>query len=111
MELLITAPEPSIADFINGKPVFKPLAPEDNKRMEITRQIEQGILQFAKDYTRLFGSYQLTVPMSANMALLRSYLTNLTLLDKFALEKVSHAADIANENFINLYTALTGKTA
>ncbi len=111
MELLITAPEYPLADFANGKPIFKPATPADTLRAEIMREAEKGIMAFVKDYLARFGNLQIEIPMAMNMALLNAYLAELTPIDDAALKSVSHATDAANEDYVNLLDAIFRRAA
>lgn len=105
-ELLITAPEYPLKDFINGSPIFHRPTASDKRRIKIMQAVEKGIMSFIEDYTNRFNALSPELPMSVNMSLMRSYINNLTQIDTAELKSISHSADITNQQRENLYEAI-----
>lgn len=110
-ELLITAPERPLKDFVNGKPIFKTPTAEDTRRSKIMREAERGILEFVADYAIRLGNLTPNIPMTVNMALMRNYIDHLTPIDTAELKSITHTADILNQERENLYDAITKNAA
>lgn len=104
MELLITAPELPVVGIHANKPVYKKGGVHDIQRVEIVKQIENGVNDFCKDYLDMFGFVKhLPISMETNLDLLRAYCTNMSNIDVTHLKYVYHATDIGNEQYVSLY--------
>ena len=105
-ELLITAPELPIKDVKNSQPIYANSNSFDEKRKNISKEIEYGILKYVDDYINNFyieQKYAINFSFENILELIKHYCKYLSCYDTYELKEVKHAPDATNEDFISLY--------
>ena len=102
-ELLITAPEPPVADIDKNKPVYNKLTKDDELRIKASEMINIGIMDFVNDYQNWFGEYQIQLPFGVSFSCLDFLIKYPSACDEQELKKIKHSNSISNNDFVSVY--------
>ena len=115
LELLITSPEPPIADVIDGQVKYKDICNYDKQRMEILKDIDFGVEKFIEDIQRVFTAKTganlfscMKFSMEFIMHEINMLCVYMSAYDVYKLKCVMHSGDILNEDYVSLYDELVG---
>lgn len=105
-ELLISAPELPLENIKSGKPVYKLPTKNDLFKLNLYPEIEQGILDFADEYRKLFKYFPVEIDGKTAFNLLDIIVTLRTTEDMYYLKQVLHFGDANNSKSERMYLDL-----
>ena len=105
-ELLISAPELPLENVKSGKPVYKVPTKNDLFKLNLYPEIEQGILDFADEYRKLFKDFPVEIDGKTAFNLLDIIVTLRTAEDMYYLKQVLHFGDANNSKSERMYLDL-----
>ena len=108
-EFLITAPEAPLEGIKDCKPVYKGLSRYEQIRIDVYKEIMEGILEFAQDYKTFFSKYRVNLSSETVFFLLQEFMNTMTYQDRKKLKTIYHAKDIQSSAYSPLFKISTFK--
>ena len=106
IEFLFTSNEAPVEDMKNEKPEYRKLLNDnDFFRLSLFPFISEGILNFVKDYTKIFGIQSFNFDADQVFEYIKCFWQNMSFLDYYMLSQVKHPTDSAQQVYVSLTLA------
>lgn len=106
IEFLFTSNEAPVEDMKNEKPEYRELLNDnDFFRLNLFPFISEGILNFVKDYTKIFGIQSFNFDADQVFEYIKCFWQNMSFLDYYMLSQVKHPTDSAQQVYVSLTLA------
>ena len=106
IEFLFTSNEAPVEDMKNEKPEYRELLNDnDFFRLSLFPFISEGILNFVKDYTKIFGIQSFNFDAVQVFEYIKCFWQNMSFLDYYMLSQVKHPTDSAQQVYVSLTLA------
>lgn len=100
MEFIMTSPEPPIISIENSHPIYKEvLTIEEQNRIKIFQDIENGAMDFVNLIKKVFGNTQLYIDNESMSNWINLFCDIPTTFEKEKFEKLGMAFDASHEDY------------